>query len=269
MNDGKPKQAYRQKAFFCDAGFSVLPDKKEFRNVEAKLLSYVSSGLPAVAKRGHRDYSTHFEETAIMTMRRSRRDFLRDAAMTSAGLWAVDSANAAWAQSKSPNEKINFACIGVGGKGDSDSGNAGNFGNIVAICDVDEDTLNRKGEQFPGAKKYTDWRKMLDEMHKQIDGVTVSVPDHSHGPAASAAMHLGKAVYCQKPLAHSIYEVRALSELARHKKVATQMGNQGTADNSMRANAYKVRAGALGVVKEVHVWTDRPIWPQGLKTRRT
>ena len=200
-----------------------------------------------------------------MTMRRSRREFMRDAALTSAGLLAVDSANTAWAQSKSPNEKINFACIGVGGKGDSDSSDAGNHGNVVAICDVDENTLNRKGEQFPNAKKYTDWRKMLDEMHKDIDGVTVSVPDHSHGPAAAAAMHLGKAVYCQKPLAHSIYEVRTLSELARHKKVATQMGNQGTSDNSMRANAYRVRAGALGVVKEVHVWTNRPIWPQGIE----
>ena len=200
-----------------------------------------------------------------MTMRRSRREFMRDAALTSAGLWAVDSTNAAWAQSKSANEKINFACIGVGGKGDSDSSDAANHGNVVAICDVDENTLNHKAQQFPNAKKYTDWRKMLDQMHKEIDGVTVSVPDHSHGPAAAAALHLGKAVYCQKPMAHSIYEVRTLSELARHKKVATQMGNQGTAENGMRVNAYKVRAGAIGVVKEVHVWTNRPIWPQGLE----
>ena len=105
---------------------------------------------------------------------------------------------------------------------------------------------------------------MFDAMGKDIDAVTVSIPDHSHAPAAAMAMHLGKAVYCQKPLAHSIYEVRTLSELARKMKVATQMGNQGTSDNSMRQNAYKVRAGALGTVKEVHVWTNRPIWPQGL-----
>ena len=201
-----------------------------------------------------------------MTMQRSRREFLRDAAFTGAGLTLAEGAFAQ-TKSKSPNEKINFACIGVGGKGDSDSSDAGNFGNVVAICDVDENTLNRKGQQFPNAKKFTDYRKMLDAMRKEIDGVTVSVPDHSHGPAAAMALHMGKAVYCQKPMAHSIHEVRTLSELARKMKVATQMGNQGTADNSMRANAYKVRAGAVGVVKEVHVWTNRPIWPQGLARR--
>jgi predicted dehydrogenase len=105
---------------------------------------------------------------------------------------------------------------------------------------------------------------MFDEMHKELDGVTVSIPDHSHAAASCAAMHLGKAVYCQKPLAHSIYEVRHMAELARKSGVATQMGNQGTAENSMRRNAYKVRAGAIGEVKEIHVWTNRPIWPQGI-----
>jgi predicted dehydrogenase len=105
---------------------------------------------------------------------------------------------------------------------------------------------------------------MYDEMGKDIDAVTVSTPDHSHGPATAIALHLGKAAYTQKPLAHSIHECRKLSELAHKMKVVTQMGNQGTADNSMRKNAYRVRAGAIGTVREVHVWTNRPIWPQGI-----
>jgi predicted dehydrogenase len=202
----------------------------------------------------------------------SRRDFLRTAALTGIGVW-VGTEVRAQNNPKSANDKLNFACIGVGGKGDSDSSDAARFGNIVAICDVDQNALNSKAMQkddqgntpFANAKKYTDYRKMFDEMGKQIDGVTVSIPDHSHAPATAIALHLGKAAYTQKPLAHSIYEARQLGMLARRMKVATQMGNQGTADNSMRKNAYKVRAGALGAVKEVHVWTNRPIWPQGIE----
>ena len=193
----------------------------------------------------------------------NRREFLKTAAGTAFGVWAGTTAKAQ-DKPKSANDQLSFACIGVGGKGDSDSSDAARFSNIVAICDVDENTLNRKGEKYPNAKKYRDYRKMYDEMGKQIDGVTVSIPDHSHGPATALALHMGKAAYTQKPLAHSIYECRQLGNLARKMKVATQMGNQGTADNSMRKNAYKVRAGAIGVAKEVHVWTNRPIWPQGV-----
>lgn len=197
-----------------------------------------------------------------MTDKTDRRRFLQSALIGGFSVWA---GGRAWGQeNKSPNSRLSFACIGVGGKGDSDTIDANTHGNVVAICDVDSKTLDSAGAKYPNAKKYTDYRKMFDEMHKQIDGVTVSIPDHSHAPAAAMAMHMGKAVYCQKPLAHSIYEVRHLSQLARKMKVATQMGNQGTADNSMRRNAYKVRAGAIGDVKEVHVWTNRPIWPQGI-----
>ena len=199
-----------------------------------------------------------------MSTGQSRRDFLRTATATGFGVWIGTEARAQ-DNPKSPNDKLSFACIGVGGKGDSDSSDAARFGDIVAICDVDENTLNRKGKQFPGAKKYSDWRKMYDEMGKQIDAVTVSIPDHSHGPATAMALHMGKAAYTQKPLAHSVYECRQLGMLARKMKVATQMGNQGTADNTLRRSAYRIRAGALGVVKEVHVWTNRPIWPQGIE----
>lgn len=197
-----------------------------------------------------------------MSLQSSRRQFIKQATFT--GITFV-MANKAWGQgNKTANDRINFACIGVGGKGGSDSNDAGQNGNVVAICDVDSDRLDEAGnKRFPNAKRYKDWRKMLDEMGSSIDAVTVSTPDHSHAAASAAAMHLGKACFTQKPLAHSVYEVRRLAEIARDKKVATQMGNQGTSDNSMRKNAALVRQGALGKVTEVHVWTNRPIWPQG------
>src|SRR5207247_6704 len=106
----------------------------------------------------------------------------------------------------SANEKVNIACIGVGGKGDSDASDAGQVGNVVAICDIDDNSLNRKAQQFGKAKKYNDFRKMLEEMDKQIDAVTVSTPDHTHAPASIMAMKMGKHVYCQKPLTHTVYE---------------------------------------------------------------
>jgi predicted dehydrogenase len=199
-----------------------------------------------------------------MSEQSSRRQFIKQATFTGIG---VVISNRTWAQgNKSANDRINFACIGVGGKGGSDSADCAEHGNVVAICDVDSDTLASAGnKRFPNAKRYTDWRKMLDEMGSGIDAVTVSTPDHMHAVATAAALHLGKACYTQKPLAHSVWECRQLADLARSKKVATQMGNQGTGDNSMRRNAALVRQGALGKVTEVHVWTNRPIWPQGME----
>jgi predicted dehydrogenase len=134
---------------------------------------------------------------------------------------------------------------------------------MVAICDVDENTLNTGEKRFPKAKRYTDFRKLLDEMGKSIDAVTVSTPDHTHAPAALMAMRMGKHCFCQKPLTHSIYEARLMAKVAKEMKVATQMGNQGTATNSLRKAAAIIKSGALGAVKEVHVWTNRPIWAQG------
>ena len=134
----------------------------------------------------------------------------------------------------------------------------------MAICDIDDNTLDKAAtKSFPNAAKYNDFRKMLDEIGKNIDAVTVSTPDHMHAPASAMAMRMGKACFTQKPLTHTIYEARKLGEIAREMKVATQMGNQGTASNSLRKTAALVRAGAVGNVKEVHVWTNRPIWPQG------
>jgi len=197
-----------------------------------------------------------------MSHRTNRRRFLQTTAVTGIGFWVAGGVRAQ--ESKSPNERIAFASIGVGGKGSSDSHDAGKAGDMVAICDIDENTLNQAGERrFPKAKRYTDFRKLLDEMGRSIDAVTVSTPDHIHAPAALMAMRMGKHCFCQKPLTRTIYEARLMAQVAREQNVATQMGNQGTSRSSLRKAAAVVQSGALGTVKEVHVWTDRPIWPQG------
>ncbi len=163
------------------------------------------------------------------------------------------------------NDRINIGCIGVGGKGDSDSNAAAQCGgNIVAICDVDQNTLDKKGKQFEKAKKFQDYRKLLDQMGKEIDAVTVSTPDHNHGVAAMRAMKMGKHCFCQKPLTQTVYEARALRQLAADKKLATQMGNQGSAESGLRRAVEVVQAGVIGKPLELHVWTNRPVWPQGI-----
>lgn len=163
------------------------------------------------------------------------------------------------------NERINVACIGVGGKGDSDSNDAAsNGGNIVAICDVDQRTLDKKGQRFAQAKKYSDFRKLLDEMGKDIDAVTVSTPDHTHGVAAIRAMKMGKHCFAQKPLTQNVEEARIVRKLAAEKKLATQMGNQGSAESGLRRAVEVIQAGVIGNPLELHVWTNRPVWPQAL-----
>jgi predicted dehydrogenase len=166
-------------------------------------------------------------------------------------------------ESRSPNEKIAFASIGLGGKGSSDSVDAGTAGNMVAICDVDQGTLNAGKNRFSKAKAFTDFRKMLDDMGKSIDAVTVSTPDHMHAPAALMAMRMGKHCFCQKPLAHTIYEANLMAKVASEMKVATQMGNQGTAEPKLRRAAAIIQSGVLGNVSEVHIWCNRPVWAQG------
>lgn len=190
-----------------------------------------------------------------------RRRFLKTTALTGVGVFV--SGTAAAEDSKSPNERIRFACIGVGGKGSSDSADAKRSGDVVAICDIDDNTLEKASKSFPEAARYNDFRKMLDEVGKNVDAVTVSTPDHMHASASALAMRMGKACFTQKPMTRTIYEARKLGEIAREMNVATQMGNQGTADKKLRNTAAVVRSGVLGNVKEVHVWTNRPIWPQG------
>jgi predicted dehydrogenase len=197
-----------------------------------------------------------------MAQRANRREFLQTTGALGIGFWVAAGATAK--ESKSPNEKIRFACIGVTGKGGSDSNDAKAAGEVVAICDADRGIVNSEGEKrFPGAKRYTDFRKLYDEMGTKIDAVTVSTPDHVHAVAAAMGMRMGKHCFCQKPLTHTIFEARTLGEIAREKKIATQMGNQGTAEDGVRRAAALLKAKVLGEVKEVHVWTNRPIWPQG------
>ncbi len=168
--------------------------------------------------------------------------------------------------SKSPNETVNFACIGIGGKGDSDSDHVAAHGNVVAVCDIDDNRLKSKiakfQTKFPKIQGFNDYREMLDKVGKDIDAVTVSTPDHHHAIATMLAMQMGKGVYCQKPLTHTVAEARAVRMAARKYKVATQMGNQGTAENGLRTGVEVIQSGAIGKVSEIHVWTNRPIWPQ-------
>ena len=196
-----------------------------------------------------------------MAIKPDRRKFLQSSAAAGVGYWVAG--GVASAQSKSPNEQIQFACIGVGGKGQSDSAEAGRNGKVVAICDVDDNTLKRAGLRFREAKPYNDFRRLFDEMGDKVDAVTVSTPDHNHAVAAVMAMKNDKHCFCQKPLSHSIHEARVMGNLAREKGVATMMGNQGTALDSLRKASAITNSGVLGDVKEVHVWTNRPVWPQG------
>ena len=193
----------------------------------------------------------------------TRRDFLKRTSMVAgtAALTFPYVGNVLGA-----NERINVACIGVGGKGDSDSNDAAACGgNIVALCDVDTNTLDSKAKKFPDARKFQDYRKLFDEMGKDIDAVTVSTPDHNHGQAAIRALTLGKHTFCQKPLVQTVYEARTVRRLATEKKLATQMGNQGSAEGGLRRAVEVIQGGVIGKPKELHVWTNRPIWPQGLE----
>jgi len=204
-----------------------------------------------------------------MKQQPSRREFLQTAAATGVGYWVF--AGRTPKVSASPNERLAFAGIGVSGKGDSDIANAARFADIVAVCDIDKDRLNHAVQRYPQAKPYTDFRKLIDEMEKSIDAATISTADHMHAPIALMAMRRKKHVYVQKPLARTMYECRLMSKVAKETGVCTQMGNQGSANDGLRRDAAEMKAGVYGDIKEIHVWTDRPInwWHQGPETIRT
>ena len=200
-----------------------------------------------------------------MSNQLTRRQMLRNTALTGVGVW-TGIGSSAWARSKSPNEKLNIAGIGCGGRGAADLNGCASE-NIVALCDVDESRAGGSFNKWPKAKRYSDFRKMLDEMHGQIDAVIVATPDHTHAPAAVRAMKMGKHCYCEKPLTWSAYEARVMSRTAAEQKVATQMGNQGTATGGLRRGVEVLQAGAIGKVREIHIWTNRPgpYWAQGIE----
>ena len=204
-----------------------------------------------------------------MTHQPSRREFLQVAALTGIGYWAI--AGHTPKVSASPNERLAFAGIGIGGKGESDIANAARFADVVAVCDTDKRRLAGAQRQYPRAKAYTDYRKLFDEMEQSIDAATISTADHMHAAQGLMAMRMKKHVYVQKPLARTMYECRLMAKVARETGVCTQMGNQGSANDALRRHAAEIKAGIYGDVKELHVWTDRPIgwWPQGPETIRT
>ena len=199
----------------------------------------------------------------------SRRQLLGGTALATAGFLFIPGRVLGLDGAKSPNEKLNIAGIGIGGKGKDDLAAVASE-NIVALCDVDWGYAGPVFDHYPNAKRFKDYRKMLDEM-PEIDAVVIATPDHHHAPAAMAAIQHGKHVYCEKPLTHSVWEARLVAEAARNAKVATQMGNSGQASAETRRLCELVWAGAIGKVLEAHIWTDRPshglfdeYWPQGV-----
>jgi predicted dehydrogenase len=194
------------------------------------------------------------------SLRWNRRDFIKTSTLaTGAVVFGVPTL----LRAQNLNSKLNIAQIGAGGKGHSDI-HCNRSENIVALCDVDANNAADSVKNYPAAKFYRDFRVMFDEMAGGIDAVGVATPDHFHAIAASAAMAHGKHVYCQKPLVQTIYEARYLKKLAHDKKLVTQMGNQGSAGDGLRRAVECIQGGIIGDVSQVHVWTNRPIWPQGI-----
>ena len=190
----------------------------------------------------------------------NRRDFIKTTSLA-AGALALGVPTLLRGQNL--NSKLNIACIGIGGKGRSDT-DACAGENIVALCDVDagSEAYATQTQKYPSAKFYKDFRQMLDQMGSGIDAVTVSTPDHMHAIVASAAMKMHKAVFCQKPLTQTVYEARYLRNMAKEKKLVTQMGNQGSAADGLRRAVETIQDGLIGQVHQIHVWTNRPIWQQ-------
>jgi len=199
----------------------------------------------------------------MKTSENTRRDFIKKSALASLGFTILPSHVIGGLGYKAPSDKLNIAGVGIGGKGHPNLVGM-NTENIVALCDVDWKYADPCFKEFPNAKKYWDWRLMFDEMKDSIDAVMVATADHTHALVSANALQMGKHVYCQKPLTHSVYESRLLTRLAAKSKVATQMGNQGNSGDGVRQVCEWIWNGEIGEVREVHAWTDRPIWPQGL-----
>jgi len=194
----------------------------------------------------------------------NRRDFLKTSGLIAAGLTVLPSSVISGMGHKAPGDKLNIVGVGIGGKGHPNLVGM-NTENIIGLCDVDWRYADSCFKTFPGAKRYRDWRQMFDELGKEMDAVMIATADHTHAIIAATALTMGKHVFCQKPLTHSIYESRLLTRLAARHKVATQMGNQGNSGDGVREVCEWIWNGEIGEVREVHAWTDRPIWPQGLE----
>jgi len=197
----------------------------------------------------------------------SRRTFLRQGAAAAAALTIVPSSVLGKSHGYiAPTDKLNIAAVGIGGMGNSNLRAVEKTENIVALCDIDWKYAKPVFDRLTAAKKYWDYRKMYDELGKEIDAVIVATADHTHAIIASEAMTLGKHVYVQKPLTHSVYESRLLTKLAAKHNVATQMGNQGASGEGVSLMCEWIWNGEIGEIVKVEAATDRPIWPQGLNT---
>jgi predicted dehydrogenase len=207
------------------------------------------------------------DQKEATTAAASRRSFLNTTSALALGFSIVPRSVLGGPGYIAPSERINVAGIGAGGMGGGDIATVSRLGaNIVALCDVDDERAAGSFRAFPKARRYKDFRVMLDKEASQIDAVTVGTPDHIHAVASMAAIRLGKAVYCQKPLTHTLHECRELTQAARKAGVATQMGNQGHATEGARLTNEWIQAGVIGTVREVHVWSDRAgrLWKQGI-----
>ncbi|KAA6328740.1 Glucose-6-phosphate 3-dehydrogenase [termite gut metagenome] len=194
----------------------------------------------------------------------SRRKFIKAGATAALGLTVVP--NTILGKSfghVSPSDKLNIIGVGIGGRGAGDL-NGIKDQNIIGLCDVDWKYSEKVFATYPAAKKYYDYRKMYDELGKSADAVLVATSDHTHAIIASEAITMGKHVYVEKPLTHTVYESRLLTKLAAKYQVATQMGNQGSSEEGVRKTCSWIWNGEIGEVTKVEAFTDRPIWPQGL-----
>ncbi len=196
----------------------------------------------------------------------SRRNFLKNSALTAAGFMIVPRFVLGGKGYIAPSDRLTIASIGVGGKGQSDIAAFAQTGkaDIAFLCDVDDKRAATTVKNFPKAKYYKDWRELLDNEAKNFDAVSISTPDHNHAVITLGAMQQGKHVYVQKPLTHNIHESRVLRDAANKYKVVTQMGNQGASNDGTRLMAEWYAAGLIGDVHTVYTWTDRPVWPQGI-----
>ena len=195
----------------------------------------------------------------------SRRQFLKTGAAALAGITIAPSSILGMSHGHiSPTDKLNIGVVGIGGMGHANINNVKATENIVALCDVDWKYAKGVFDEFPKAKRFWDYRKMYDEMGKSLDAVIIATADHTHAIITADAMTMGKHVFCQKPLTHSVYESRLLTKLAKSTGVVTQMGNQGSSDEGTDLVCEWIWNGEIGEVTKVECITDRPIWPQGL-----
>jgi predicted dehydrogenase len=194
----------------------------------------------------------------------SRRNFIKNVAIATAGLTILPSNVISGLGHVAPSDKLNIVGVGVGGRGGALMKELRSQ-NIVALCDVDWKYSSAIFKEFPNAKKYYDWRVMFEELKDSFDAVVVATPDHTHAIVSLRAMQMGKHVFCEKPLTHSVWESRQMTEYANKYKVVTQMGNQGNSGEGIRQICEWIWNGEIGEIKEVHAWTNRPIWPQGLE----